>query len=138
MTKKRSAAKSDSPKLLPGSNKWWLILGLTAVALISVYVRIATATPIEAGGDAIFKWQVAHLILDGSDLNPFYSSHSSRHHFLRWAINLPTAALQGIFGYTVQTYYIAPILYATVASCLIVLLGRRARRFQYRVFQRLG
>jgi hypothetical protein len=109
----------------PSSHAWWVI-GVVVVALISVYVRILTATPIEDGGDAIGKWQYSHLILTDVVAGP-HLYHS--HHFLRWAVNFPNAAVQAIFGYSVQTYYVGAILFATIAACFTFLLGLRAQRW---------
>ncbi len=82
---------------------------------------MSTQMMVHTGVDERDYWYAAKAISQGlpyPDLT---------HRTVRWAIILPVAALQKVFGIHPNVYYVAPILNALAQTALLYALGKRLR-----------
>ena len=74
-----------------------------------------------AGVDERDYWYAAKALSQG------FEYPALTHRTVRWAIILPVAALQRVFGVHPNVYYVAPILNALAQTALLYALGKTLR-----------
>ena len=92
-----------------------------ALLVLTLWVRLSTQMMIHTGVDERDYWYAAKALSQG------FAYPDLTHRTVRWAIILPVAALQKIFGVHPNVYYIAPILNALAQTVLLYALGKRLR-----------
>lgn len=105
--KKRFTARDTSPWLLP------------CVLAFVLLVRVIHLTPLH-NTDAIIKWLFVRRWLATGVLPK--AEHFS-HHNARWAINLPVALVQSVFGETTLGYYVPILLVGLLQAFFTFRLG---------------
>ena len=94
--------------------RWLLLLFLFAA---SVAVRVLTAEYVDIGGDNSIRWMQAHRLVQGLGYTAW------THQTTRWSIALQLWAVMKLFGANPMLYYVLPILYATMGTLFIYLIG---------------
>lgn len=114
-----SAARAAGP-----TRRWrdyshaYVLVGLLAVTVI---VRLSTLPMIEMGGDAVKAWFNAKQLTLGIAGRYWEWDH----HAVRFAIIVPTALIQLVFGLRPHVYYMFPIGMALLQVGLLYAIGRR-------------
>jgi hypothetical protein len=92
---------------------------LSALVFLTLWVRLSTQMMIHTGVDERDYWYAAKALSQG------FPYPALTHRTVRWAIILPVAAIQKLFGVHPNVYYIAPILNALCQTALLFALGTR-------------
>lgn len=95
------------------------LLIFLGIVLVSIAVRILTAEYIDIGGDNSEKWRQVHHLLYGSGYTMWYQQT------IRWGILLPLAGIAKLYGSNPVLTYIQPVLYSSLGTGLIYLIGER-------------
>jgi len=90
---------------------------LFVLLFLTLWVRLSTQMMIHTGVDERDYWYSAKALTQG------FAYPDLTHRTVRWAIILPVAALQIVFGTHPNVYYIAPILNALLQIFLLYRLG---------------
>ncbi|HMM38440.1 MAG TPA: glycosyltransferase family 39 protein [Desulfovibrio sp.] len=93
----------------------WLMLLLLFAA--SVAVRILTAEYVDIGGDNATRWMQVHRLAEGLGYTAW------THQTVRWTIAMPLWALMKLFGTHPALYYVLPILFASLGTVFVYLIG---------------
>lgn len=99
---------------------WQDLVIVTALILLSLWVRRLTLWDIEAGGDAIRKW---FFVKQWSFANSF-KEIPWNHHLARFGINFWAYVAQKIWGTGAPVYFIAPVAAATLGVVFCYKLGQ--------------
>lgn len=105
--RRRFGLSETSPWLLP------------LVLVFVLAVRVMHLTPLH-NTDAIIKWLFVRRWLATGELP---KAQYFSHHNARWAINLPTAAVQWIFGETTLSYYVPILLIGLLQAVFTFRIG---------------
>ncbi len=92
-----------------------------SLLLLTLWVRLSTQMMIHTGVDERDYWYAAKALSQG------FEYPALTHRTVRWAIILPVAALQRVFGVHPNVYYVAPILNALAQTALLYALGKTLR-----------
>ncbi len=94
--------------------------GSLIVALFAFILGTLDAEAIYTGGDAVRKWLMAQLVIEGDASGvPF------DHHTMRWAINGPAIGVIALFGASAFTYLVAVSAVFAGVVALVWSLGMR-------------
>lgn len=85
----------------------------------SIALRILTAEYLDIGGDNAAKWMWAKYIVEGVPFDHWYQQT------VRWPILYPLAGLIKLFGYNPVLTYVMPLLFSSLATMMIYLIGTR-------------
>lgn len=99
---------------------WQDAVIISALVLLSLWVRRLTLWDIEAGGDAIRKW---FFVKQWSYANSF-DEIAWNHHLARFGINFWAYVTQKIWGTGASVYFIAPVAAATAGVVFCYKLGQ--------------
>lgn len=99
---------------------WQDLVIVTALIVLSLWVRRLTLWDIEAGGDAVRKW---FFVKQWSFANSF-KEIPWNHHLARLGINFWAYVAQKIWGTGASVYFIAPVAAATVGVVFCYKLGQ--------------
>jgi len=91
---------------------------ILAIFLLSIAVRVLTAEYIDIGGDNAARWTYVLGLLQGVDMQ-------LSHHSARWGIVIPLWGVMKLFGTNPANYYILPILFASLGTVMLYLIGER-------------
>lgn len=94
--------------------RWLLLLFLFAG---SVAVRMLTAEYVDIGGDNAFRWMQVHRLVEGLSYTTW------NHQTVRWSIALQLWAVMKLWGTNPMLYYVLPVLYASLGTLFIYLIG---------------
>jgi len=91
---------------------------ILSLVFLSLWVRLSTLMMVHTGVDERDYWFAAKAISQGLP----YPELS--HRTVRWAVILPVALAQSLFGPHPNAYYVMPLLAALSQAVLVYLLGR--------------
>ncbi|HOT63095.1 MAG TPA: glycosyltransferase family 39 protein [Treponemataceae bacterium] len=91
---------------------------ILSLVFLSLWVRLSTLMMVHTGVDERDYWFAAKAISQGLP----YPELS--HRTVRWAVILPVALAQSLFGSHPNAYYVMPLLAALSQAVLVYLLGR--------------
>ncbi len=91
---------------------------IASLLFLTLWIRISTQMIIHTGVDERDYWYAAKALSQGLPYPRL------THRTVRWAIILPVAALQKLFGIHPNVYYVAPLLNALVQTFLLYRLGK--------------
>jgi hypothetical protein len=97
------------------------LFAYAVIIAIAVFLRTLFTTYVELGGDALQHWYFAKLMSEHFNVSLF----ADNHHTMRWATNAWPILYATIFGWSLQVYYVVPILFfglLLVASAFFVRL----------------
>ncbi|HBE95281.1 MAG TPA: hypothetical protein DDW80_07560 [Desulfovibrio sp.] len=94
--------------------RWFLLLLLFAG---SVAVRVLTAEYVDIGGDNSARWAAVHRLVEGLGYTGW------THQTVRWSIAMQIWAVMKLWGTNPMLYYVLPILYASLGTLFIFLIG---------------
>jgi hypothetical protein len=97
------------------------IFAYVAIIAIALLLRTLFTTYVELGGDALEHWYFAKLMSEHFNVSRF----TDNHHDMRWATNAWPILYATIFGWSLQVYYLVPMLFfglLLAASALFVRL----------------
>ena len=92
---------------------------LSGLFISSILIRIITAEYVDIGGDNSAKWLWAKHLAEGIPIDHWYQQT------VRWPILFPLAGMIKTFGYNPVQMYILPVLFSSLATLMICLIGER-------------
>ncbi len=112
----------SSPTSIESSISLRLLVFIGIVVVVFFARSVYTSFP-ELGGDALKKWNTA---IELSETGNFSTILENGHHSSRWAIVLPTALANKVFGVKLFNYYLTPLVAYALMFTLLLLLAYKS------------
>lgn len=94
---------------------------IVSLLVLTLWFRVSTQMITHTGVDERDYWTSAKALSQG------YEYPELSHRTVRWAVILPVALIQLLFGVHPNVYYIAPVLNALAQTFLVYIIGRRLK-----------